>query len=145
MRVLWVLSVAFLSGCALSIPEVPKADLTISATTPAELSNVDDNSTLSVSYSWKIENYDAAKRYVMQVLLYDTNQGSPEWAVAFDLNPASGTKTDSYSGRNFYNCILGCVRKAALPFRVYYTIEKLDSGNSHFGTTLARSKEYTYN
>ena len=127
------------------IPDVPKADLTISTVSPAEKSNVDDNSNLSMNYSWNIEKYDSAKIYVMQILLYDTNTEAAYISTSFPLTAATGTRTDAYSGRTFYNCILGCVRKAALPFRVYFTIEQKENSNDDYGTTLARSREYIYN
>lgn len=127
------------------MPEVPKAELAISTVSPAEKSNVDDNSNLSVSYSWNIEKYDTAKIYVMQILLYDTNTERAYISTSFPLTAATGTRTDSYSGRTFYNCILGCVRKAALPFRVYFTIEQKENSSADYGTTLTRSREYIYN
>lgn len=132
-------------GCAMEIPDVPKASLTIGSVSPAEQANVNDTSTLSVTYSWNIANYDASKRYTMQILLYDTNKDMPFVATAFQLNAASGTRTDSYSGNTFYNCIFGCVRKAALPFRIYFTVEQTESTGGDYGTTLARTREYIYN
>ena len=133
-----------LAGCMVDIPDVPKAELKISSVSPAENSNVDDNSNLSVGYSWNIAKYDAAKTYVMQILLYDVNTERAYISTSFPLNAASGTRTDTYSGRTFYNCILGCVRKAALPFRVYFTVEQKDNVDADYGTTLARTREYTY-
>lgn len=134
-----------LDGCVMDIPEVPTATLTISSLSPAELTSIDKNSSLSVTYAWQIEKYDASKRYAMQILLYDTNTETASMTSSFTLNGAAGTATSAYSGQTFYNCILGCVRKAALPFRLYFTVEKLDTADAQYGTTLARTKEYIYN
>jgi hypothetical protein len=129
----------------MDIPEVPTATLTINSLSPTEQTSIDKNSSLSVTYSWQIEKYDASKRYAMQILLYDTNTESASMTNTFTLNSATGTTTSSYSGQTFYNCFFGCVRKAALPFRLYFTVEKLDTADAQFGTTLARTREYIYN
>lgn len=135
----------FLNGCVMDIPEVPTATLTISSLSPTEQTSIDKNSSLSVTYSWQIEKYDASKRYAMQILLYDTNTESASLTSSFTLNGASGTATSAYSGQTFYTCILGCVRIAALPFRLYFTVEKLDTADAQYGTTLVRTREYIYN
>lgn len=145
-RSLLIFLCAFLlCSCVMDIPETPTATLTISSLSPIESTSIDKNSSLSVAYSWQIEKYDASKRYAMQILLYDTNDETASMTSSFTLNTASGTTTSAYSGQTFYTCILGCVRKAALPFRLYFTIEKLESADAQYGTTLARTREYIYN
>ncbi len=136
---------ALISGCAMEMPEVPKADLVITALSPVENTSINQNSSLIVNYTWSIEKYDPSKKYKMQILLYDTNRSSAEMVKAFDINAAAGSASMGYSALEFYNCILGCVRKAALPFRLYFTIEQLSDSGSTYGTTLARSREYIYN
>lgn len=133
------------SGCAMEMPEVPKADLVITALSPVENTSINQNSSLIVNYTWSIDKYDAGKTYRMQILLYDTNRSSAELVKVFDISTASGSASMGYSAMEFYNCILGCVRKAALPFRLYFTIERLDNAGASYGTTLARSREYIYN
>jgi len=130
----------------MDVPEVPRADLTIQSVTPAEFSDINNTSTLSVTYTWNIRNYNPQKRYVMQILLYDTNTSSASMAKSFELTSGSGTTMSVYSGAEFYTCFFGnCTRKAALPFRLYFTIEELDNGSATYGTTLARTREYIYN
>lgn len=136
---------ALVPGCAMEMPEVPKADLVITALSPVEYTSINQNSSLIVNYTWSIEKYDTGKKYRMQILLYDTNDSSAEMVKAFDINSASGSASMGYSALEFYNCFFGCVRKAALPFRLYFTIEQLNDSGSTYGTTLARSREYIYN
>lgn len=135
-----------LVGCAMDVPEVPAADFVIQSITPAEFSDVNNTSTLSVTYTWKIKNYDPQKRYAMQILQYDTNLNWLMLAKSFEITSASGITMNVYSGAEFYTCFFGlCTRKAALPFRLYFTIEQLEDASSSYGTTLARTREYIYN
>lgn len=142
-----VILTVFAAGCVANLPEedAPTGTLTISSINPTESLSVDQNSNLSVSYTWNIQKYDASKRYEMQVWLYDTNNDGTDRAITFEINSASGSTTSNYVGRTFYNCIFGCVRKTALPFRVFFTLVYYPDPNSTSPTTLARTRQYIYN
>jgi hypothetical protein len=135
------------TSCVANLPEEtgPTGTLTISSLNPVESSSVDVNSNLFVSYAWDIQKYDASKKYAMQVWLYDTNTGSAFEAVTFEINSASGSNTANYGGRSFYNCFLGCVRKTALPFRVFFVLVYYPDSASNSSTTLVRTRQYIYN
>ncbi len=147
-KIFWTLLIAAVFfGCEARLPDAnePQGELSVSSISPAELSSVDQNSNLFVTYSWDIKNYNAKDRYEVEVWLYDTNRGGTDHAVDFELTGASGTITSNYSGRTFYNCILGCVRATALPFRVFYVLVYYPSTSPDTRITLARTRQYIYN
>lgn len=121
---------------------VPQATATLSVTSlsPAENSVVDNNSTLSFTYSYVIQNREAGKQYQMMVWLYDTNTNVSFGTYSFNLTADSGTVTNTFSGSLFYNCFITCSsRKTALPWRVTFKIQSTDLKE------LGKSREYIYN
>lgn len=116
------------------------ATLSVSSVTPAEYSAVDNNSTLSVTYTYSIQNKEPGKQYQMMVWLYDTNTNVSFGTYSANLTADSGTVTNTFSGSTFYNCFITCnSRKTALPWRVTFKIQVTDLKE------LAKSGEYVYN
>lgn len=116
------------------------ASLSVSSISPAENSAVDNNSTLSVTYTYAIQNREPGKQYQMMVWLYDTNTNVSFGTYSANLAADSGTLTNTFSGSLFYNCIFTCSsRKTALPWRVTFKIQATDLRE------LAKSREYVYN
>ncbi len=116
------------------------ATLSVSSVSPAENSAVDNNSTLSVTYTYAIQNREPGKQYQMMVWLYDTNTNFSFGTYSTNLTADSGTLTNTFSGSLFYNCIITCSsRKTALPWRVIFKIQATDLRE------LTKSREYVYN
>jgi len=143
-KFLFITAVCSLSNCSMEIPAVPTATLTITAFTPAEQTAINDKSTLTANYSWSIPQYSLTNKYVMRILVYDTNTSEPYTAKDFEVITSHGSNSIQYSGAEFYTCIFSCVRKAALPFRVYYTLVESANSSSSSAITLTRSREHQY-
>ncbi|MES0491986.1 MAG: hypothetical protein ABUK01_18475 [Leptospirales bacterium] len=140
------LGVLFSLHCGLNMEEketstvTSTAIVTVNSLNPPEYSLIDNHTRIFFDLDYSIKNYDSNRTYEMVVYLYDTNSEVSYGVYIVPISTATGNINDSFSSIRFYNCIFSCVRRTALPFRMYF---KIDDSNS--AGAIGESREYNYN